>query len=319
MKIIFNFILICLSLMFVSCDDSFNPKAKYSEEYALNCIIRVDTTFQIAMVSKSYDVNEYDPYQNKIDPNIEGAIIRIWYQDTVFIMKDTLKERVDTSHYNTPVKYYCVDGLQPDNSSLLEIEAILPNGKRLKSTTKTPDRFRFQSGEEGITIPPVNSDMVQINWTTTSERLMYLPKLTLLWYKKYEATRKIRITEVPIQYLQRGDSYEKVFPVADNINGISYPMENINRIMNEISEGDENKDVYTIIAARAEVIAMDNNLSGYYASTSVGGSNLSVRLDEADYSNIEGGLGIFGSYIKSSSVIFLSDDYVRSFGYKPEF
>lgn len=311
------FTLLVLLFGLLSCEDDFSPKNEFQEKYVLSCIVRGDTTRQIAVVTRSYDVPGYNPYSNTTDPALDGAYIRIWYQDTVYTLKDTVVDRIDTTRYDTPVKIYTIDNFQPELNSELEIEALMNNGRRLRAFTTLPQTFKFNYNSDS-SIPGSEEGEVTVGWYTASNKMMYLPQLKVYWYRKSIGIQDVRKLEIPLDYVNSEGSEVAYYPPASKSLGVTYKMDVINKALESISEGFENKEDFYIIFARMEVIAMDENLASYYASTSVGGDNFSVRLDEADYSNVEGGYGIFGSYIKKSTSISFDSDYIRSFGYKPE-
>ena len=60
----------------------------------------------------------------------------------------------------------------------------------------------------------------------------------------------------------------------------------------------------------------DFPLSRYYASVNGSLDRYSVRTDESVYSNIDGGIGIFGSTMSSEYSFPVDKKYVESFGYK---
>jgi hypothetical protein len=86
--------------------------------------------------------------------------------------------------------------------------------------------------------------------------------------------------------------------------------------MREISEGDPDKERYKILSLMIEITVLDHNLSSFYSAGRLQSDGYSITVDQADYTNITGGLGIFGSYIKRVSAIRISRDYIMSFGYK---
>jgi hypothetical protein len=91
----------------------------------------------------------------------------------------------------------------------------------------------------------------------------------------------------------------------------------ISRALEEISAGDPNKDNYNILQSPAfELIALDLNLSRYVSSTNQTFDDLTVTVNESDFTNIEGGLGVFGSYTKKKyNRIKFQPGYIESFGY----
>ncbi len=94
-------------------------------------------------------------------------------------------------------------------------------------------------------------------------------------------------------------------------------MESINQTLEKISEGDPNKQNYTVFQTPLfNLLAFDAELSRYASSTSQSLNDLTVTLNTADYTNIQGGLGIFGSYIKKNySSIKFQQNFIESFGY----
>ena len=94
-------------------------------------------------------------------------------------------------------------------------------------------------------------------------------------------------------------------------------MDTIDRLMKSISEGDDDKQNYTILTMILDVHVYDINLSNYFVTTSQVLDDFSVQLDEVEFSNVEGGLGIFGSFITKKYVLKFDREYVGSFGYVP--
>jgi len=90
----------------------------------------------------------------------------------------------------------------------------------------------------------------------------------------------------------------------------------VNRSMREISAGDGNKSNYVIYGILIEVLSLDDNLTAYYNSTVKGKDPYSINLYETDYTNIDGGYGVFGIQIFSEAMINISYNYVTSFGYR---
>ena len=64
-----------------------------------------------------------------------------------------------------------------------------------------------------------------------------------------------------------------------------------------------------------ELIIYDEYLSNYYSSIQQGLDGFTVKLDNPDYSNIKGGLGIFGSYIKKDYTIGFKPSFLQSVGF----
>jgi hypothetical protein len=107
-----------------------------------------------------------------------------------------------------------------------------------------------------------------------------------------------------------------VFPGVTRDKILIYDYAAINKVMLDISAGDYDKYSYVIQDAWLEIVVTDKNLANYYGSTEGFLDDYSVRLDEVTYSNIEGGLGVFGAYKVTSRKLNVEENYVQSFGYR---
>ena len=131
---------IILFMFFESCNDNFNINAPYEDVYVLNCILRNDTPVQYAIISKNiYTENGApSPASNSSAQNIQGADIKIFYNDSVFVMRDTTIQLTD-SVSKTQVNCYYVRNLVINPSKAISIEASVPGGQELKSTIQVQE------------------------------------------------------------------------------------------------------------------------------------------------------------------------------------
>lgn len=319
MKKKFKYIIIpLLSLLTLSCEENFSPKGELKDKVIFNCIIRGDTTAQTAFLSRSYQVEGYDPNTNTNDPAIKNAEIRLWNSDSVYLFKDGAFERSDTSRYSSLGSlYYC--SYKPDFDEPLEIEALLANGKRLKASTKVPSRIEIDYNFND-NIAPTSNDVVIGAWKPVYEKReetpFYLPIFKIAYYKKENGIDIKHEKPIAVNYARKGDKYVPVYPSASSRKQCVYKLDAIERAMREISEGDPVKTNYRVLSIIVEVYAFDRNLSAFYSAGKIQSDGFTITIDQADYSNIDGGLGIFGSYIKFSFSISLSSQWVKSFGYR---
>ncbi len=312
-------LIIFLILILASCEESFSPKGDFEQKYILNFVLNTNSKLQVATLSKSYDVDGYNPFDNVSDINLDSAEFRLWYKDTVYFMQDTILDREDSSRYPFPVKAFKLDNFQPDYNQDIEIEALLPNGKRLKSETKTAVEPRFGYDSTGFRIPALDGDKLGIYWSNTQPNLIYHPRLRIVYYKASSGANQIFRHPIPLDYVIINGAEIPNYPRPSKSYSANFKQSAIDKAMLEISEGDPNKEDYRILYASFEIITYDKNLSGYYTATNKSPGDLSIRLDEIDFSNIDGGLGFFGSFSKKFRIIFFDDDYIRNFGYRPSY
>jgi len=302
--------------LFVSCDADFSPYAEFQDKYSLICLLRNDTTFQTAVLSHNYSPDQPDPYSYSNDPSIIGADIRVWYNDSVYVLSDSSETRTDSSRYTGPYRFYFNDNFKISPQEVIEIEVLLENGRRLFSSSVTPKDIIF-SNKSDVIIPPVNSDLINFIWTASEQGAYYSPKFEIKYLQIVNGNPEQKTIEVPLKYVTKNGILEPVYPGASNRTSVVYSLEAIAQTLEKISEGDPNKQNYSVYQTPLiNLLAFDIALSRYASSTSQSLNDLTVTLNTADYTNIQGGFGIFGSYIKKNySTIKFQQNFIESFGY----
>ncbi len=305
-----------ITLISISCDDSIDPFGEFQDNYALTCILKSDTTFQIATLSHNYRGDGFDPFGNTDDPSIIGADIRVWLGDSVYVFRDTSVARIDASRYTTPFNFYYNNKFIIEPNENLEIEVLLQNGRRLKSYSRSPGEIFFDD-ESDVIIPAVSSELVKFIWNQQDEGSFFSPQLTIRYFQNVNGNTEDKLKIVPIKYAEKNGALIPLFPQPSNKTTIIYELDAISRALEEISDGDPNKDNYTILQSPAfELIAFDLSLSRYVSSTNQTFDDLTVTVNESDFTNVEGGLGVFGSYTKKNyDRIKFQPGYIESFGY----
>jgi len=301
------FILTVLTL--ISCDEDFNPYGEYQEKFAFTCILKNDDNFQTATLLRSY-------LTTPSDPSVIGADVRVWYNDSVFVFRDTSVVRTDTTRYTTPLNFYYNEHFSVDYNEFIELEVVLPNGKRLRSSSFTPGRINYDNESE-VLIPPVSSNIIQFIWNSFEQGIYFLPSLTIRYKQNVNGEIIEKTKVVPIKYEDVGGGMTPIFPSPTSAPIIIYNLNGVTKALEELSEGDPNKQNYSILQKVSfSVTAFDLPTSKYISSTGGSFDDLTVSVDVADYTNIEGGFGLFGSYSRReyTRLRFLQE-YIESFGY----
>jgi hypothetical protein len=310
-KILFLFLLIGL---FISCEENFEPFGELKEKYVLNCIIKGDTTFQIASVTRTYANENYNPYSNEEDPNIRGALIRIWNGDSVATFRDTTLARIGGSQYKTPYNLYYTQNFKLVSNEL-EIEAILPNGARLTSKTSLPNAVKFIYLDK--VVPPKSKSYLEFAWEAGTADNAYLTQVSIYYYKADDPNKTTQIAYVPAFYITQDGRSFPISAKPNNSNKLVLDVGTISKTMELISEGDPNKQNYVILGPFLEVVSFGKSLSTYFNSITRTNDAYTVNLNEIDYTNVGNGLGIFGVYMRNYHSFDFTHAFIKSFGYTP--
>jgi len=306
--------ILVLVILAISCEENFSPKTNFQEKYILYSIINTDSSIQTAVLQKSYDVEGFDPYLNNTDPSVQGADIRLIQGENVFFMHDTSIARSDTSRYKTPLHFYYISDFSAQTNYPLEIMATLPNGKKLYGTTDLPVKVEFDTSSDR-SLPPEDKDLFSFAWNGGNSQTWFLPKFTFYYIKNGVRYGK----DVPSEYRLENGNWIPIYPGITNNSIINFRISALDSAFNQISQGDQNKSNYEIFGGIFTLLVFNENLSNYYSTTNGFLDDFTVRIDEADYSNIDGGLGIFGSYLKQRTGAIFTEEYIRSFGYTSGF
>lgn len=309
-------ILILILVFILSCDEDFNPYGDFVERYAFTCILKSDENYQTATLFRSYRPDGFDPYSYTTDPSVLGADVRVWYNDSVFVFKDSSVTRQDTSRYKTPFSFYYNDQFQIGSRKTIELEVLLPNGKRLYSSTFTPAKINFEDKSDVI-VPAGAKSFIQIFWRSIDEGNFFFPKLSIRYKQNINGEIVNKFKDVPLRYINQGGESVPVYPYANSSLTVVYDLDAIIRSLQEISDGDPQKQNYSVYQNLAfELIAYDLPTTKYISSTGATIDDLTVSVDVADFTNIEGGFGLFGSYFKGdyTRLRFLQN-FIDVFGY----
>lgn len=309
------FFAIAISFTFLSCKEDFSPYGEFRQRYILTCVLRGDTTLQIATLSSSYFTGSPNPYEYTDDPSIRFADVRVWYEDSVYILHDSTVNRINTSRYKTPESFYVSNRFKISQNKPIEIEVLLQNGKRLKANSVTPKEILFNNLSD-VLVPPVYGNLITIIWGNGNANTFYLPKMYIRYSKKIGNQTTNHELEVPVRYTFEAGVEQPVYPSASNLLRVVYDRDVISKTLTYLKElEDENSIISVYEKLSMKVAILDDNLTRYVSSTSQTFDDLTVRVNESDYSNIDGGLGIFGSFIiKDYERLRFQESYISSFG-----
>jgi hypothetical protein len=314
-----------LLLSVTGCEEFVNPKVDVKSIPVLYCIISTLAENSRAMpevvLTRVYHVEGLDPSANRTDPAIDSADVTLSFRGVSYRMKEASMRRTDTSRYSTKQSFYWVDLPSVNPGDTLSVFVRTPQGEVLTAGTSIP---QGQSIKTSIEFPAgfttlVNKFNVGSSWTLTwteGEDHIFFPKLRV-WYRKYTDTvRIIYSQEIPLSYVRRNGVGVPVYASYQWSNSASYELSSFDSAMAQISAGDPNKHQYKIDYMIFSLTECDRSLSRYYSSVRGYLDDYSVRLDESIYTNVSGGIGVFGSS-RTTSVNYPVDlGYIRSFGYQ---
>ena len=296
----FTIIIILFGIQ-LGCDESFSPYGEYQKRYYLNCIVRADTNLQITTLFQSYAPNNRSSSENRNESYIHNSSIRLWRgNDEIYFFADS--SIGDSNFYYSKV-------MKPKPGDSLELEAILPDGNRLRAKTKVPEYIQKDLNKLSEI---VDGENVTFAWIPNEESQVFAPILYI--YYKNEITGKVSKKVVPWEYIKENGKSKGIHRPPLRTPNIQYNIKNIELSLTSIAKNNDTRFT-EILGLILELRVFDKNLSAYYLSVGRITGNYSIRLDSKEFSNIEGGYGIFGSFSDQKISILFDADYLSRFNF----
>lgn len=317
--------ILALVVVFIRCEENVSPKGNLPVKYAVNFVLRGDTTLQTAYISKLFDVEGFDPSVLSADPAVSGAKVYLKYSDseTKYFLRDTIDNNSNSS-FGTPVKYYYLKNFKPQFNKQIQMFAEMPNGDLLNSSSKTPVGLVFDNTKSLSYIPgPLlgrDTTYASIYWNGIGLDVVKAKRVKIVYYYRESNGEKTRHEKlVPIKYSTDGktesiDYYNMTFQ-----NEVKIERKLLTKALRDISEGNSSKGRFSLAYLEVEVLSFDENLTKYYSTNLFYDFGFTVRNYPSDISNIKGGLGFFGSYVSSKKLLKFDSQYaLTEFGYLTE-
>lgn len=315
-----KYILAAFLLLLSACDDSFNPKSEFQEKYVLSSVIQANTKGQNirieAFLSRLYDVEGTNPYTNPDDPAIEGALIQILHRNNVYDM--TMQKLAgQNERYQGDLINYITVIQSPRPGEDVGIRAVLNDGTTLSASVQFPKSLHFELNYPYVRGFTSNIDQsvfgnsLTYRWKGSLEEI-YFPELTIIYEQYEDGVWVTKTREVPREILSDGT---EVYPDYIYDYEIDFNFSAIDQIVESLGEGLEFKSDIKLGRLFFNLTSLERNLANYYSSTNGFLDSYSIRLDEEIYSNISGGLGIFGAAISFEYDLSFDRAYSVSFGY----
>jgi hypothetical protein len=308
----------------LACNEEFSPKTEFEERivvYAIASSNQGSATVS-AIVMRSFDLDGVNPAGATVDPTIRGATVIATARGVSTTLRETRKPGVDSLTGIGP-RWYYIGSLGAYPGELISLTVDLPDGRRLAAQTQLPPSRYLQTTPE---FPPTGVFTADdpyhfgtawiFDWESSAgDQVLFFPSLHLIYDRRGDSGFVSYSREVPLRMVSQGGTMVGEYPGATTASRAEFEFAAIDEIMRVISEGDPEKNRYVIIGLNWEFLEYDFALSRYYSTVNGYLDAYSVRLDETVYSNVSGGVGVFGSRLGYSLLYTVDANYAGRFGY----
>lgn len=289
--------LVLVGLLLGACEEPFTPKGPFLDRTVVFSLLsaRSDTAF--VRVYRTYYPPHDDPYEVDWETPDTSAQVVISDGTRSIALNDTVLTRAD----NSTVHSYLAYPFHIEPGATYTLNVTTSGHEEVSSSTIVP-------GEGSVLIqnPAALSDLqkylqddIWMEVTLSLQAAGYIPRLTVEF--QVVSTGAVLEREVPL--VLRTPDDENKNPVYPDIMRtetapkgpfvITYSLHAYAYTLRKIKE--DFGEVY-FRRAHCSLVQTDQALYLYYNIANGFRDSYSIRMDHPDYSNIEGGLGVFGSF-----------------------
>jgi hypothetical protein len=253
-------------------------------------VLAAETDTQYVRVYTTYPAKT-EP-GNTADTDVLDARVAITHGTTTFSFRDTTLERTDT--HRSRIKAFVGYGVRLEGGRQYQLSVDSPT--RGKAGARATALYRGNI----ITEPDRNGNVLVRVFPGSNARA-YVLRMYLEYDLRIDSVVSTRRVEIPRSV--EGNTGEFIYPkpVSREISSVAFSVVGYNQIVAQL------RQQYPGGAVRLKrtvfvLTQLDEALYAYYSTANGFPDSGTLRLDEPDYTNIEGGLGVFA--ISSQSVAY---------------
>ena len=305
----------CAFSVLAGCDQAFSPKGIYEERLIVYSILTAEKDTQFVRVYLTYDPPGFDPNAVKTDNAVTDAIVSIPGGPA---FRDTSVRRADTVRYSTDVRAYVSYpfNVAPGATYTLDVSTST-HGNATATATVPGNGSVLIASPFVLDAPGVFNDDISIYLTLSPIAHGFITRMLFQFEIMVSGSPVIRYEEIP--------------QVTQTIDGVIYPFyPKLTRRFSgqrvgaqELISFSTPAYVYAANSVRlkyqnqqlkfkAVVVVLtqvETNLYKYYNISNGFQDENSLRTDQPDFTNIRGGIGVFGAMTLDSAVHVLPDNF----------
>lgn len=276
--------LLLLPLLLGGCENTFSPKAPYQERIVVFSILDPAAAFQVVRLENTYDAELTNPNDPIGKRTIDSARVSIASDRKNFIFHDTLITIGDGSQRRVWINYE----LKPTEGTRYTLTVQVPEFERITAVTQVPSRsyVQIQNTLNGLRV--IGQDETAYPPDAFYFRLWVVGERT-------EGGKQVDVRrEVPLRFDNETDLFVFTEPTRSNVE--LFRLSEVVTTHADLRNFDSVSGRYLV----ATGYSLDKFVYSYYKLVRGFDDPVSVRQDQPDVTNIQNGVGIFGSLFADS-------------------
>jgi hypothetical protein len=308
-----------LVFLIPGCENSFSPKGPYKDQMVVYAILNAQSDTQYVRLYTTYDPPGFNPLADTVDNVVRDAVVTVSQGGSTMRYRDTVIARFDKSRYKDDLGVYVAFPFHVLTGKSYDLSVVSPKYGVVSASLAIPDRGRIDVINRYVLKGGgnKNEDLAVIGWIRYDTRGFMIRYY--LDHDVLEGSSWInRRTELPSAVTAGSDGvkqYEyprlqrRTVPPVDRVSEMSVFVQ-MSRIAydsmySELS-AQYSADRMRIKGVWFVLTQVEQNLYNYYAIANAFQDAHSIRMDMPDWTNIQGGYGVFGGMVEDSLYVDLS-------------
>jgi hypothetical protein len=261
----------------------------------------------------TYNPPDLNPLDNTSSKQTTNAVVSLAFDATSLALRDTVVPRNDTNRYTDSIQAFVVSPLSILRGKTYFLTVNSSAYGTLTASTKVPGTGQIVIDNEStfsLTTPNLGMEDISI-FTTPSVTTEGHAVRIFVEYELPVANPGVIVTEeVPIEITDYLDCthFNGEYPRVRRREQVSggeqwrFRLDNYRRMLVRILKTHEGS-VIDFKRVYVELVQTDEHLYKYFSVVNGFQDQFSIRVDQPNYTNIEGGLGVFGSFTSDTTVI----------------
>lgn len=290
--------LIAAMLFLGGCNEPFSPKGPFEQRVVAYSVLNAQTDTQYVRMYLNYNPTGYNANAVPPEQYDTSAQVTISTANQSYVFHDTLLG--STLHAFVSRSFRPQHGI----SYVLNIASRYGN---VTATTSMPGQGTLSVPDQSkLLFPNSFSDKnVDVEATLGATTEGFLVRFIFVFSLASDTT-VLRQTEIPLSYNR--DSNTSTTPVYPQLQRnvdpnpvISFPVANYLQTIAQLT--DQYSTRIILKQTKFYLIQVDKSVYDYYNVVNGFEDKFSIRTDQPDYTNVQNGLGVFGSFAVDSLVI----------------
>ncbi len=313
-------IFVAVLLASAGCETDFSPKGPFEDRMVVFGILTPSSSAQIVRLESTYDPPGFNPLDHTTSTQTINAQVSLTEdRSTVFVLRDTTLRRTDTGRYQDSIKAFVASPLTVVRGTRYTLDITSPVYGTLTANTTVPG-----TGFVDVALSSIPSLTNPLSFQRDLDMIAFISPATegnkVQMFVEYEVPSLnpgvALLEEVPLAVKDQLDcvTFDATYPLLRRRTQLSgqevwtFPHANYMIILRKILKMHEPR---TINFRRVVLVLVQADQHLYRYSSLVNGfqDEFSIRVDQPNYTNIQGGLGVFGAFTLDSASVALPSSF----------